>query len=565
MGIKFLMLDEERKYFSLVSDIFDVTGHKLLVALDEQKAKELLNATSFDVFLADIKHFNFWVSIIKEGKYALPIFFLEDYEDAQKLKALGFTDLNFVPLPFNPLDLLTKAVWLNKEEYDPNMLSSIGPVNLLVQLLRRSASSIITLNSGTKKCGIFMKEGRVLGSTCQMETLKEVLASEEVKIELFPYTGEDYLEESFTGNEEFFSGIFSAFSPSLQEREEFVAIPKVANLAEPIELYRGLFWVGVCDSKSLTHLNCYLRIYEKGDVKIPILINAGTSRDYVQIRIKIEEVLSTVEIIKALFLLGSGPYEHANVLSMLQNNPKLQVITSLSVAKELNQLGVPMSRIRLVESLQDMKLKLSTGDTLRIIPTPFAPERGSFMVYEEESGFLFTSQLFSSLCTPDEFSLFEDPKVEDVMLYASLRMPCSRVVYKALDTLKDLRISKVFPIYGNPINQEALGEIIKSLRTADMGIDLPSTADESFYLQAINRVIAKLKENMEEDEFSSLKAELEKYVYLENDAVKEAFVSYSALPEILVVSMQYAGINPRFIKQALKELFYQGVVSFTIL
>ncbi|WP_340695076.1 hypothetical protein [Hydrogenobacter thermophilus] len=564
MSIRFLLLDEERKFFSFVSDIFDVTGHKLLVALDEQKAKDLLDATSFDILLAEIKHFNFWLDTVKGGKYLIPIFLLENYEDAEKLKALGFTDLNFVLLPFNPLDLLTKAVWLNREEFESKVLSSIGPMNLLLHLLRRRASSIMTLDNNSKKCSIYLRDGQVSGTTCEIDDLKEILSSTDIKIELFPYTGENYLEEGFGGNEEFFSKIFSQYTYAPQEKvtKKASLLPKGVDLTQPVELYKGLFWVGLCDDKFLLHFNSYLRVYEKEDVKVPLLINAGSPRDYVQIRTKIEEILSTTDIIKAVVVLSS--YEYANSMSMLQSNPKLQIITSLSIAKQLYQLGIPTSRIRVAESLPDMKLKLSTGDTLRIIPVPFAPEKGSFMIYEEETGFLFTSHIFSSLCTPQEFSLFEDPNIEDVTLYMALSMPCSRSIYKALDFIEDLRVSKVFPTYGNPIDGETLKEVIKALRTTDAGIDLPSLMDEGFYLQALNKVLAKLKEEMAEGELLSLKAEFEKYAYLEDLTIKEALVSPSALVGLFIASMQYIGVDPYLIKRTIKELFYEGVISFTI-
>ncbi|MGB9873723.1 MAG: hypothetical protein ACPLRS_01995, partial [Hydrogenobacter sp.] len=372
MGIRFLLLDEDRKFFSLISDIFDVTGHKLLVALDEQKAKDLLDATSFDIILMELKHLNFWLDTIRAGKYPIPMFFIDKYEDAEKLRVLGFTDLNFVLLPFNPLDLLTKAVWLNRGEVEPRHLSLIGPVNLLLHLLRRSASSIMSIEGGTKKCSIYIKEGQIVGTSCDLQALREILTFEDVKIELFPYTGESYLEEGSLGTEEFFKSLFSeVVIPTQDKVQKPVSLPKKADLTQPVELEKGLFWVGVQDSSFLLHSNVYLRIYERDDVKVPILINTGTLEDYAQVKAKIEEILSTMDIIKAVVLLDSEPKACATILSMLQSSPKLQVITSISVAKWLNKSGVPMSRIRLVESLPDMKLKLSTGDVLRILPMPF--------------------------------------------------------------------------------------------------------------------------------------------------------------------------------------------------
>ncbi|SNZ11406.1 hypothetical protein [Hydrogenobacter hydrogenophilus] len=557
MGIRFLLLDEDRKFFSLISDIFDVTGHKLLVALDEQKAKDLLDATSFDIILMELKHLNFWLDTIRAGKYPIPMFFIDKYEDAEKLRALGFTDLNFVILPFNPLDLLTKAVWLNRGEVEPRQLSLIGPVNLLLHLLRRSASSIMSLKASEKNCSIYIKEGQIVGTTCDLQALREILTFEDVKIELFPYTGESYPEEGSLGNEAFFTSLFLPAFIFTQDKvqDKTFSLPKKADLTQPVELERGLFWVGVQDSSFLLHSNVYLRIYEREDIKIPLLINTGTLEDYAQVKAKIEEILSTMDIIKAVVLLDSEPKACATILSMLQSSPKLQVITSISVAKWLNKSGVPMSRIRLVESLPDMKLKLSTGDVLRIVPTPFSPYKGTFALYEEETGFLFTSHLFSSLRTPEEFSLFEDPDVEDVVLYASLSMPCSRVVHKALEGVEGLRISKVFPAWGNPLGENTFRMALKSLKTAELGTDLPASIDESSCFEVINRIIAQLNES----EFIKVKEELEKYVYFENGTIKDTLIHANALPNLFIASMRSVGIDPALIKHVIRELFYKGI------
>ncbi len=556
MGIRFLLIDENRKFFSLISDIFDVTGHKLLVALDEQKARELLDATSFDIILMELKHLNFWLETIKAGKFPIPVFFIDKYEDAEKLKALGFTDLNFILLPFNPLDLLTKAVWLNRGETDPKHLPLIGPVNLLLHLLRRGISSIMSLKASEKSCSIYIKEGQIVGTSCPIEDIKDILVFDDIRIELFPYAGKSYPEEGSSNTEEFFRKLFSETAILTQDKvQKPVSLPKKADLTQPVELGKGLFWVGVQDSKFLLHSNVYLRIYEREDVKIPILINTGTLEDYAQVKAKIEEILSTIDIIKAVVLLDSGAHECATILSMLQSSPKLQVITSMNVAKWLNKSGVPMSRIRLVENLPGMKIKLSTGDVLRILPIPFVPYKGTFALYEEGTGFLFTSHLFSSLRTPEEFSLSEDPNIEDVVLYASLSMPCSKAVYNALEVLEGLRISKVFPAWGNPLSENAFRMALNSLKTMKIGIDIPSAPDKSFYIQALNQIIA----NMNEDGFLKIKAELEKYMYFEDGTIKDTLIHANALPSLFIASMRSAGFDPVLIKRAISELLHKGI------
>ena len=94
MGVLCLLLDKRKQYFPLLVDIFNVTGHKLLVALEEEKAFEFLRVSSPEVLLLSIEDMDFWFKVLKSGKYITPIFFIDRYEEADKLKEDGLRDVN---------------------------------------------------------------------------------------------------------------------------------------------------------------------------------------------------------------------------------------------------------------------------------------------------------------------------------------------------------------------------------------------------------------------------------------------------------------------------------------
>ncbi|MFN3472037.1 MAG: hypothetical protein ACK4ZR_05495, partial [Aquificaceae bacterium] len=61
-----------------MADIFNVTGHKLLIALEEKKALEFLQASSPEVLLLPMEDMDFWFKALKAGAYPIiPIFFVE--------------------------------------------------------------------------------------------------------------------------------------------------------------------------------------------------------------------------------------------------------------------------------------------------------------------------------------------------------------------------------------------------------------------------------------------------------------------------------------------------------
>jgi hypothetical protein len=49
--MKFLLFDKEKRFYPIFGDILDITGHKLMVALDEKKAKDLLKAVPLDFLI----------------------------------------------------------------------------------------------------------------------------------------------------------------------------------------------------------------------------------------------------------------------------------------------------------------------------------------------------------------------------------------------------------------------------------------------------------------------------------------------------------------------------------
>ncbi|MDT7911143.1 MAG: hypothetical protein RQ827_03320, partial [Thermocrinis sp.] len=67
--MKFLLFDKEKKLYPIFGDILDITGHKLLVALDEKKAKDLLKAVPPDFLILRWKDRDFFRELLKEGYF----------------------------------------------------------------------------------------------------------------------------------------------------------------------------------------------------------------------------------------------------------------------------------------------------------------------------------------------------------------------------------------------------------------------------------------------------------------------------------------------------------------
>jgi len=205
--MKFLLFDKEKKLYPIFGDILDITGHKLMVALDEKKAKDLLKAVSPDFLILRWKDIDLFGELIKEGYFVVPMFLVEDYQQAEGLKKAGFSDFNILILPFNPLEFLNKSAKLYRtlEGLYDNVPSDLGMMNVFINLLSKNTSTGILLHAEGPSCEVYLKAGAVKGLSCDPENFKEIIKSDNVSVKLLPYTEDAKLITYFKDNSEFFS------------------------------------------------------------------------------------------------------------------------------------------------------------------------------------------------------------------------------------------------------------------------------------------------------------------------------------------------------------------------
>ncbi|MEN3028756.1 MAG: hypothetical protein ABDH29_06030 [Aquificaceae bacterium] len=570
MGILCLLLDKKKKYSSLLADIFGITGHRLLIALDEEKALELLKIASPEVVLLPVVDIAFWFKLLEMGKNLSPVFFLEKHEDMELVRRYGLREANCVVLPFNPMELLTKVVILNKEPREPAHLETIGPTSTLLKLMRLGATASIVVEGQENSCTLYMLDGVLVGSSCDTQELLKLLP-EDVKVRVEPYREYAHrMEWLFGNNWSFFSSLMQRYMPEvIPTPEEVPALQEVLaergiDLDQPVELGKDFYWVGIQDREGLFQKNAYLRIYGRESIRVPILINLGTQQDYILIRTKLEQIVSSVNSIKGVVLFGSGVDEASGLLEFLQANQKASVITSLSIAQRLRSLGIPNSRIRTIESLPGGRLRLASGEVLRFIPTPFLPEPGSFVFLEEGRGYLFTGRFLSSLSTLEEFNPLKTASLEDILIYASSMVPSQEALNNFLRRGELDSLFSLYPMFGNPVlSEEEVRTLFSRLERLVVSDRSSQVYDRGHLLDVCESLIDFLKEHLEVSEMEAFLEELNQFLYLEKGKILQLFVEAHTLPSLILSVMHSRRLKPRLIKEALKHFYLSGA-PFTI-
>jgi hypothetical protein len=321
---------------------------------------------------------------------------VEDYEQEEELKKFGFSDFNILILPFNPLEFLNKSAKLYRilEGLYDNVPSDLGIMNVFINLLSRNTFTGIFFDADGLSCEVYLKAGAVKGLSCNPEHFKEIIKSDNVSVKFLPYAEDAKLITYFKNNAEFFSMLLEEVQvqPSTACLEVFqnTVLQEVCEEVQPsapsmLSVGEGLFLINALDPEGLLQRNMYLRIYEKGGNHVSLLFSVLPCYRLSTVRDEIEKAVGRIENLRALILMDLFPENTQSILNLLNLAHKLYVITSLPIALSLMDLGVPERRIKLVESFPEGLLNLGTGDVLRFIKTPFLPEKGSFVVFEEKN------------------------------------------------------------------------------------------------------------------------------------------------------------------------------------
>lgn len=571
--MKFLLFDKEKKLYPIFGDILDITGHKLMVALDEKKAKDLLKAVPPDFLILRWKDRDHFWELLKEGYFVVPMFLVEDYQQAEGLKKVGFSDLNILILPFNPLEFLNKSAKLYRtlEGLYDNVPSDLGMMNVLINLLSRNTSTGILLHAEGPACEVYLKAGAVKGLSCNPENFKEIIKSDNVSVKFLPYTEDAKLITYFKNNSEFFSMLLEEV-----QVQPPTAYPEVVQETVPREVHKevqpsapsmlsvgeGLFLIDSLDPEGLLQRNMYLRIYEKGDSHVPLLFNVLPYHRFSTARDEIEKAVGRMENLRALILMDLLPEDTQSILNLLNLAPKLYVITSLPIALSLISLGVPERRIKLVESFPDGLLNLGAGDVLRFIKTPFLPEKGSFVVFEEKTKTLFSSKLFSSYCLPEEYSPNKTADTERVVLYYRLNFSGIENAI-SLAQIRLLNPSVIRPAFGNPI-LEGVDEVIERISKQKNTFNLANLEDETLILGLLSSILFEMEKQTPKEKYELILDGLSEYVDVKAGAISKSFVDVKKLPELFIYTLHSAKVPPMVLLLTLERFLDAEIPVFTI-
>jgi flavorubredoxin len=237
----------------------------------------------------------------------------------------------------------------------------------------------------------------------------------------------------------------------------------------PVKIADGIYWVGTHDPE--THLHCNPFLVMGGDRAV--IIDPGSRPDFAGVMMKVLQTGIHPRQIAGLILQHYDPDLCGSIPNFLDlcDNPDLRIYSKASNNLFIRYY-VDRSRHSHFQDIEEMNMELALGERrLKFIKTPYTHSAGSFVTFDDQTGTLFTSDLFGSLgkhwslflTLNDECFTCEDyqncPKhrdycpLPDIISFHRHVMPCCRALKVAMQRLRPWDIKTIAPQHGSVINQ----------------------------------------------------------------------------------------------------------------
>ena len=271
----------------------------------------------------------------------------------------------------------------------------------------------------------------------------------------------------------------------------------MTDYSQPIEIAKNIHWVGRRNDQDF-EMNVYLRVFEGNGQRINLLIDPGPSPDFEVISAKVEKVLGPSTPLHMAFINHQDPDVCINTIFFQRHHPGLQVIASEDTWRLIRFYGLKTDRFIPVERFKTGRIKLPTGHRLRFIPTPYAHFRGACALFDEESGILFSGDLFGGLSqTPDLYA--DESYWEGVKIFHQLYMPANLALKKAVENFRTVegQMTMIAPQHGKIIKGDLIKDFLQRMEELPVGLDLDvSSLTQKNYLGAFNDILAAAVEKL---------------------------------------------------------------------
>ncbi|MDD3449035.1 MAG: diguanylate cyclase [Gammaproteobacteria bacterium] len=239
----------------------------------------------------------------------------------------------------------------------------------------------------------------------------------------------------------------------------------------PVEIAERVWWVGHYQPGD--PFQCHVYLIEHGDQSI--LFDPGSALTFRHTLRKIEAVTPFSNI--RYFVCHHQDPDIAAALPLvdqLVSRDDAVVVTHWRAEALLKHYGLSLP-FWLVDR-NGWRLDLG-GRRLRFIFTPYAHFPGAFCTHDEQTGTLFSSDLFGGFT--EGFSLYarDESYFEALRPFHEHYMPSREILDHALTRLQEVPIRRIAPQHGSIIPEHLVAFMLEKLKTLDCGLYLLAGGD----------------------------------------------------------------------------------------
>ena len=248
---------------------------------------------------------------------------------------------------------------------------------------------------------------------------------------------------------------------------------------EPIEIAEGVTWVSPRRPGKILFCNTYLlRLTGDSGKTMNLLIDPGGTAEFADVSAKLLKVVGDLQKINIISINHQDP-DVCGSLPVLANRfaPQSLVLMTEDTWRLVALTGVPRERVRYVEKYGGKMSFPQLGRTLQIILSPYCHFTGAFLLFEPQSGCLFTGDLFAGVTLDQQmYPLFAtEHNWTGIRFFHERYMPCNVALRWIVKKIRQLEgVKMICPQHGSIIPAELIPEFLDRMESLLVGADLLS-------------------------------------------------------------------------------------------
>lgn len=201
-----------------------------------------------------------------------------------------------------------------------------------------------------------------------------------------------------------------------------------------------------------------------------LLVDPGGRPHFPLVRSQVEQLLPT-ERVTGMIISHQDPDVAASMVDWLALNPHIRVFTHPRMHVLLPHYGVEDYTLFLAETHSDYTFP--SESRLKFFEAPFLHSPGAIATYDDQSKFLFTSDIWAAVDSEWQLIVTEFERHKPKMdLFHLDYMANNRAARGFVQTIGHLQIEAILPQHGSVITREDVPKALDYLREMRCGADL---------------------------------------------------------------------------------------------